>query len=172
MLVKTELEKLAITPISVQLGKVELPGPVTDEQKDKLNAALRLTGLQIIEDKKTILVERIKGIIIQMVHYEDKLPQMKFSVSLSRQLHLSYNYLAVLFSTLEGCTIEYYIIQQKIERAKALIADDEHSFSDIAFQLHYSSMAHFSAQFKKVTGVNPSVYRSEKMQVRRPLETV
>jgi len=172
IVVRNELEKLSLEPISVELGMVELPYAISDEQKEKLSAALKLIGLQIIEDKKTILVEKIKNIIIQMVHYEYDSPQTKFSVFLSRQLYMNYNYLAALFSSIEGCTIEHFIIHHKIEKAKAMIADGEHSFSDIAFQLHYSSVAHFSAQFKKVTGLNPSAYRSGKTKVRTPLEAV
>ena len=120
------------------------------------------SGLELIEDKKAVIIEKIKNVIIEMIHYEDEIPKVNFSDYLSSKLNYNYTYLANLFSETEAITIEHYIIMHKIERVKELIVYDDLNLSEIAWKLHYSSVAHLSHQFKKVTGLTPSFFKSLK----------
>lgn len=172
MRVKEELNKLNIQPAEVILGEVEIIENITSAQRGQIKAALQKSGLELIDDKKAILIERIKNTIIEMVHYSDILPDTNFSGYVSKKLHYDYTYLANLFSGETGDTIEQFIIHHKIERAKELIIYDELNLTEIAYKLHYSSIAHLSNQFKKVTGLTPSLYKRLKQKKRLALENV
>jgi AraC-like DNA-binding protein len=172
MLVKEELQILGLHFANVELGTVEIMEDITREQRQQLKTALLKSGLELMEDKKAILVEKIQNVIVEMVHYEDELPKMNFSDYLSEKLNHDYTYLANLFSETKGITIEHYIILHKIEKVKELIIYDELNLSEIAWKLHYSSVAHLSHQFKKITGLTPSFFKSLKHKKRGTLENV
>ena len=172
MLVKEELEKLGIETKAINLGEVELLGNITKEQHEQIKIALLKSGLELMDDKRAMLIEKIKNVVIEMVHYADELPKTNFSDYLSGKLDLDYTYLANLFSETEGTTIEHFIILHKIERVKELIIYDELNLSEIAWRLHYSSVAHLSNQFKKITGLTPSYFKSLKHKKRNTLENV
>jgi AraC-like DNA-binding protein len=172
MLVKEELKKLGINYLSINLGQVELNEKITGFQQEQLREALKLSGLELMDDKKSVLIEKIKDIIIEMVHYEDEIPKLNFSEYLTEKLNYNYTYLANLFSETEGITIEHFIITHKIERVKELIIYDELNLTEIAWKLHYSSVAHLSNQFKKVTGLTPSFFKSLKEKKRSNLENL
>jgi len=171
--VRAVLEKEGLSVQDVQLGKAVLNGQPDSEQLQAAAAALEQEGLPLVDDRKQQLVEAVKNIIITTIHHSP-LNEMRenFSTLLSRQLHRDYHYLSSLFSEIEQLTIEQYIIQQKIERVKELLVYDELSLSEIAYQLGYSSVAHLSAQFKKVTGLTPSRFRQMKEHRRRPLDAI
>ncbi len=163
MIVKAELESLGLHYITVELGEVEITEKLKPDRYKKLKDRLLTYGLELMEDKKSILIEKIKNIIVEMVHYsDDEEPTVNFSEYLSKKLHYEYNYLSNLFSEVKGTTIEQYIIAHKIERVKELLLYDELKLTDIAFKLHYSSVSHLSAQFKKVTGLTPSFFKKMK----------
>jgi AraC-like DNA-binding protein len=172
MLVKAELERLGIMHGEVELGEVEVSSDLPESKRRELCAALTLAGLEVMTDKRAILVERIKMVIIEMVHYADEAPKTNFSVHLSKTLNYDYTYMSNLFSEVKGCTIEHFIIAHKIERVKELLLYDELNLTEIAFKLHYSSVAHLSAQFKKVTGLTPTFFKSLKNKRIRTLENV
>src|SRR5450755_115937 len=172
MVVKDELKKLGINYISIDLGQVELMEKITPVQLDQFALALKQSGLELMDDKKSVLIEKIKDIIIEMVHYEEELPKVNFSDYLTEKLNYNYTYLANLFSESEGITIEHFIIIHKIERVKELIIYDELNLTEIAWKLHYSSVAHLSHQFKKVTGLTPSFFKSLKDKKRSNLENL
>lgn len=162
MLVKEILNGLNIPFKVINLGEVELNDALTIDQTELFRIQLLESGLELIEDKKAVIIEKIKNVIIEMIHYEDELPKVNFSDYLSSKLNYNYTYLANLFSETEAITIEHYIIIHKIERVKELIVYDELNLSEIAWKLHYSSVAHLSHQFKKVTGLTPSFFKSLK----------
>ena len=172
MVVKSELDKLGLHYGVVDLGEVEIHENLTDGQRNRLKYSLLKSGLELMDDKKAILVERIKNVIIEMVHYEDELPKTNFSDYLSEKLDYNYTYLASLFSETKGITIEQFMIHHKIEKVKELLLYDELTLSEIAWKLHYSSVAHLSHQFKKVTGLTPSYFKSLKNKRRSTLENV
>lgn len=172
MMVKDELKKLGIYYSNISLGQVELPEDINAPQIEKLRFALKQSGLEIMDDKKSVLIEKIKDVIIEMVHYEDELPKVNFSEYLTEKLKYNYTYLANLFSETEGTTIEHFIIIHKIERVKELIIYDELNLTEIAWKLHYSSVAHLSNQFKKITGLTPSFFKSLKDKKRDNLENL
>jgi AraC-like DNA-binding protein len=172
MLVKTELEKLGLHYISVGLGEVDVMEDITTAQREIIKTALLRSGLELLDDKKAILIERIKSVIIEMIHYTDDLPKTNFSDYLSEKLQYDYTYLANLFSETEATTIEHFIILHKIERVKELIIYDELNLTEISRKLHYSSVAHLSHQFKKITGLTPSFFKSLKNKKRSTLENV
>jgi AraC-like DNA-binding protein len=172
MIVKSELDKLGLHYGAVELGEAQIRENLTDEQRAQLKAALLTSGLELMDDKKAILIEKIKNVVIEMVHYEDELPKVNFSDYLSGKLNYDYTYLANIFSETKGITIEHFIILHKIERVKELIIYDELSLSEIAWKLHYSSVAHLSNQFKKITGLTPSYFKSLKNKKRNTLENV
>jgi AraC-like DNA-binding protein len=172
MVVKEELKKLGINFLNISLGEVELMDKISQTQLEEMRIALKQSGLELMDDKKSVLIEKIKDIIIEMVHYEDELPQVNFSEYLSTKLNYNYTYLANLFSETEGTTIEHFIIIHKIERVKELIIYDELNLTEIAWKLHYSSVAHLSHQFKKITGLTPSFFKSLKDKKRDNLENL
>jgi AraC-like DNA-binding protein len=167
-----ELKKMDISFLKVDLGEVELMEEITPAQKLQLSQALLRSGLELMEDKKAQLIEKIKQVIFEMVHYSDELPRIKFSVYISEKLEYDYTYLSNLFSETEGKTIEQFIILHKIERVKELIVYDELNFTQIADKLHYSSVAHLSHQFKKITGLTPTFFKSIKEKKRNALENL
>lgn len=172
MVVKAELEKLGLHPVSVELGEVELNEELSNKNLVTFKAALLKTGLEIMDDQKAMLVEKVKNVIVEMIHYEDELPKISFSVFLSEKLGYDYTHLSNLFSEVKGATIAHYIILHKIERAKELIMYDKLNLNEIAFKLHYSSAAHLSAQFKKITGLTPSFFKKLKNKRRRTIESL
>ena len=172
MVVKSALDKLGLHYGVVDLGEVEIQENLTDDQRNRLKYSLLKSGLELMDDKKAILVERIKNVIIEMVHYEDELPKTNFSDYLSEKLNYNYTYLANLFSETKGITIEHFMILHKIEKVKELILYDELNLSEIAWKLHYSSVAHLSHQFKKITGLTPSYFKSLREKRRDTLENV
>jgi AraC-like DNA-binding protein len=172
MVVKSELDKLGLHYEAVELGEVKISDNITEEQRTILHHALIRSGLELMDDKKAILVEKIKNVIIEMVHYEDELPKVNFSDYLSEKLNYNYTYLANLFSETKGITIEHFMILHKIERVKELILYDELNLSEIAWRLHYSSVAHLSHQFKKITGLTPSFFKSLKIKRLDTLENL
>jgi len=170
MIVKETLKELGLPYVTVNLGEVEMKQHPTKQQRDDLKVALLKSGLELMDDKKAILIEQIKNVIIEMVHYTDELPKTNFSIYLSKKLGYDYTYLANLFSETEATTIEHFILIHKIERVKELIIYDELNLTEIAFKLHYSSVAHLSNQFKKITGLTPSFFKSLKNKKRNTLE--
>jgi AraC-like DNA-binding protein len=143
---------------------------ISEEKREELKNALLRSGLVLMEDKKSILVEKIKTVIIEMIHYTDELPKVNYSVYISQKLNLNYTYLANLFAEVKGTTIEHFIILHKIERVKELIIYDELSITEIAALMQYSSVAHLSKQFKKITGLTASHFKHLKNKRRNPLE--
>lgn len=172
MVVKAELESLGLHHTYVKLGEANILEDITTEQRNQLNAALKKSGLLLMDDKKSILVEKIKGTIIELVHYTDEQIKVNLSSYLSEKLNYDYTYLANLFSEVKGITIEKFYLAHKIEKVKELIVYDELNLTEIAFKMHYSSVAHLSNQFKKITGLTPSHFKKLKSQRRGTLEDV
>lgn len=172
MIVKSELDKLGLHYCNIDLGEVVLNEDITLSQRNTLKIALSKSGLELMDDKKAILVEKIKLVIIEMVHYADELPKIKNSVFISEKLEHDYTYLANLFSETTGTTIEHFIIAHKIEKVKELLVYDELNLTEISYKLNYSSVAHLSNQFKKVTGLTPSYFKKLKSKKRGNLESV
>jgi AraC-like DNA-binding protein len=172
MVVRAEMEKLGLHPVLVELGEVEVKETLSTKNHADLKRALQKTGLDLMDDQKAMLVEKIKNVIVEMVHYEDELPKTNFSIYLSNKLGYDYTHLSNLFSEVKGTTIEHYIISHKIERAKELIIYDELNLTEIAYKLHYSSVAHLSNQFKKVTGLTPSFFKKMKHQRINSIDTL
>lgn len=172
MVVEEELKKFGLNPEKVILGEAELEKDPTPEQKEELEKALSNLGFELIDDKKSRIIEKIKNVIIDLVHHQESDNKFNLSDVLSRKLNHDYNYLSNLFSEVEGTTIEKYFIAQKIEKVKELLVYDELSLSEIAFQLNYSSVAYLSNQFKKVTGLTPSHFKQIREEKRKSLDTV
>lgn len=172
MVVREELNKLGLHFVMPDMGVVDIMEVITDEQRAQIRAGLFESGLELMEDKKAMLIEKIKAVIIEMVHYAEELPKTNFSDFLSEKLHYDYTYMANLFSEVQGTTIEQFIISHKIERVKELIMYDEFNLTEIAWKMHYSSVAHLSNQFKKVTGLSPSHFKQLKDRRRSPIEDV
>lgn len=172
MVVKAELKKLRLHFILVELGEVEIMEDITEIQKKQLKEALSRSGLELIDDKRGILIEKIKMVITEMIHYSDELPKVNYSDYISEKLNYDYTYLSNLFSEVRGITIQQYIIVHKIERAKELLLYDELNLTQISYKLHYSSVAHLSNQFKKVTGLSPSHFKKLKDKRRSPIEDI
>jgi len=162
MLVRSELEKLGLHFTIVELGEVEIQEDLPEEKLGALKTALLKSGLELMEDKKSILIEKIKNIVVEMVHYSEEPPLTNLSDYLSAKLDYDYNYLSNLFSEVKGTTIGHFIIAHKVERAKELLVYNELTLTEIAEKLHYSSVAHLSNQFKKVTGLTPSFFKQMK----------
>lgn len=162
MIVKSVLHELALPSLLVELGEVEIKGALSKKKAQLLNIALMKFGFELMEDKKSILIEKIKNIVIEMIHYSEEPPLLNFSGFLSEKLSYDYRYLSALFSEVKGITIEHYIISHKIEKAKELLIYNELTLTAIAEKLHYSSVAHLSNQFKKVTGLTPSFFKKMK----------
>ena len=162
MIVRSELEKMGLHPLVVELGEVQITEELTPALLVDLEAVLQKFGFELMEDKKSRLIEKIKNIVVEMVHYDEEPRMLNFSAYLSEKLDYDYNYLSNLFSEVKGTTIEHYIISHKIERAKELIIYNELTLTEIADKLHYSNVAHLSNQFKKVTGLTPSFFKKMK----------
>jgi len=172
MAVKEELKKLGLHFIVVDLGEVEIMETITPEQREQLKIALINSGLELMDDKRAVLIEKIKNTIIEMVHHSDEMIKTNFSDYLSEKLDHDYTYLANLFSEVQGSTIEHFIINHKIERIKELIIYDELNITEIAWKMIYSSVAHLSNQFKKVTGLSPSHFKQLKDKRRSQIEDI
>ncbi len=172
LIVKSALNSLGLHYGIVDLGEVEIKESISPEVRDRLKTILLHSGLELMEDKKAILIEKIKVVIIEMIHYTDERPKTKFSDFLSEKLQYDYTYLANLFSEVAGITIEQFIIANKIERVKELLLYDELNLTQISYALNYSSVAHLSSQFKKVTGLTPSFFKKLKQKKRISLENI
>ena len=172
MVVKSELEKLGIHYTTVELGEAEVREDISPEQRNLLGKALKKTGLELMDDNKSILVEKIKAVIIELVHYTDEQIKVNLSDYLSEKLNHDYTYLANLFSEVKGTTIEKFYLAHKIEKVKELLVYDELTLTEIAYKLHYSSVAHLSNQFKKMTGLTPSHFKNLKHKRRIALGNV
>lgn len=172
MVVRESMEKLGLTPVSVELGEVDLKHPLTEADKSALNQTLQVLGFELIDDKKSRIIEKIKLTILELIRQKDGEMTQNLSETLSSRLNQDYNYLSNLFSEVEGTTIEKYFIAQKIELVKELLVYDELSLSEIAFRLNYSSVAYLSSQFKKVTGLTPSHFKNIRSVKRKPLDKV
>lgn len=170
--VKDELKKLGLHFIVVDLGEVEIMENITFEKREMLKKGLLDSGLELMDDKKAILIERIKNIIIEMIHHSEEEVKVNFSDYLTQKLHHNYTYLANLFSEVQGTTIEQFIISHKIERIKELMIYGELNITEIAWKMNYSSVAHLSSQFKKVTGLSPSHFKQLKDKRRNPIEDI
>ena len=159
MVVKDELTKLGLHYTTVELGEADIMENISEEQHDKIKIALLKSGLELLDDKKAVLIQKIKNVIVELVHYSEEPLTINFSDYLSQKLNHNYTYLANLFSEVQGTTIEQFIISHKIERVKELLVYNELNLTEIAYLMHYSSVAHLSAQFKKVTGLTPSHFK-------------
>lgn len=172
MMVKEELKKLGLQYVIVDLGMIEILEDITDEQRVLLKKNLLKSGLELLDDKKSILVEQIKTAITEMIHYTDDLPKVNYSDYLSEKLDHDYTYLSNVFSEVKGITIQQFIIIHKIEKVKEYILYDELNLTEISYKLHYSSVAHLSNQFKKITGLTPTFYKHLKNKRKSNLENV
>src|SRR5690242_2239582 len=172
IVVREELTKLGISYTTVDLGEADIVENISTVKQQQLKAALLKTGLELIDDKKSELIQKIKNVIIELVHYSEEPLIINFSSYLSQKLDYDYTYLANLFSEVQGTTIEHFMIAHKIERVKELLVYNELSLTEIAYQMHYSSVAHLSAQFKKVTGLTPTHFKEIKNRRRSMLEDV
>lgn len=172
MMVQEELSNIGLRDNIVELGYAEVPAHISQDQFEQLKLSLLKSGLELMDDKKSMLIARIKNVIVEMVHYSDERLQTNFSDHLSQKLEYDYTYLANLFSEVESLTIEKFIISHKIERVKELIVYDELNLTEIANKLHYSSVGHLSNQFKRVTGLTPSYFKQLKHKRRTVLEGI
>ncbi|MEJ8841175.1 AraC family transcriptional regulator [Lacibacter sp. H375] len=170
--VRVALEELDILPVKVELGEIETREDITDEDKMKLNSKIKVVGLELLEKKSGVLIEKIRKEIVDYVYNSDEKPDIKLSLLLSKKLNYSYTYLANFFSEVEATTIEQFVIALKTERIKELIIFGEDTFSEIAYKLHYSSAAHLSTQFKKATGLTPSHFKALKEKRRIAIENI
>jgi AraC-like DNA-binding protein len=172
MVVKSELEKLGLKYNSVKIGEADIKEGLSQEQREQFNLALKKSGLELLDDKKSMLVEKIKNVIIELVHYSEDQIRVNLSDYLNEKLNYDYTYLANLFSEVKGTTIEQFFIAHRIERAKELLVYDQLNLTEIAEKLHFSSVAHLSNQFKKITGLTPSHFKRLKNRRRGTLENV
>ncbi len=172
IVVKDALEELDISLVKVELGEIETKEDVSDDEKRELNSKIQKAGLELLEKKQGVLIEKIRKVIINYVYNSDEKPSINFSVLLSQELNQNYTYLANFFSEVEATTIEQYIIALKTERIKELIIFGEDTLSEIAYKLHYSSVAHLSKQFKKVTGLTPSHFKALKEKRRITIQNI
>jgi len=171
-IVTDELDALGVKHLVVELGTVELIDDINEIQRKQLKENLIKTGLELLEDKKRILVEKIKSVIIEMIHYTDELPKTNYSDYISEKLDYDYTYLSNIFTEVKGITIRQFIILHKIERVKELLLYDELNLAEISYKLHYSSNSHLSNQFKKITGLSPSFYKKMKEHRNSNLENL
>ena len=170
MIVKQELEKLGLHYLHVDLGTIEIKENITDSQREQLRKSLKVFGLELLDDRRNIIIEKVKAVIIEMIHYSEELPKVNYSDYISEKLDYDYTYLANTFSEVKGITIQQYIIVNKIERAKELLLYGELNLTEISYKLHYSSVAHLSNQFKKVTGLTPTYFKKMKEKRLRNIE--
>ena len=159
LLVEEELKKVGLYPASTYLGMVEVPDEITQQQRDELKKALKKSGLELMDDKNQLLIEKVKNLIIEMIYYSDEIPEVNYSDYISAQLNCHYADLARIFSEVKGITIQQFIIINKIEKAKELLVYDNLSLTEISYKLKYSSVAHLSNQFRKITGHSPSFFK-------------
>ena len=162
MIVQMELEKLGILFLTIDIGMVELKTELTSQQHDELQTYLKKVGLELLDDKKSILIDKIKNVIIEMIHYNEEVPKVNYSFYISEKLGYDYTYLSNIFSEVKGITIQQLIIFHKIERVKELMLYDELNLTEISYRLNYSSVSHLSNQFKKITGLTPSFFKQMK----------
>ena len=172
MIVKDELSKLGIKYVVLELGMVEVCENISQEQHDTLNKNLLKSGLELLDNKKSILIEKIKNVIVEMIHYTVELPKVNYSNYISEKLGYDYTYLSNVFSEVKGITIQQFIINNKIERVKELLLYEELNLTEISYKLHYSSVSHLSTQFKKITGLTPSYYKQLKAKRAENLEDI
>lgn len=172
MMVKEELKKLGLHFIVVDLGEVEIMENLNSEQREQLKTALFDSGLELMDDKRAVLIEKIKNVIIEMIHHTDEAPKTNYSDYIAEKLKFDYTYLSNIFSEVKGVTIQQFIIIHKIEKVKELILYDEMNLTEISYKLNYSSVAHLSNQFKKITGLTPSHFKALKDRRRTPIEEV
>lgn len=172
MVVRAELQNMGIEPVSVGLGEVVLKNELKQEEKERLNERLLALGFELIDDKRSRLIEQIKTLIVKLIHHSDEKLNINLSDYLSQETNHDYNYISSIFSDVEGTTIEKYFIAQKIEKVKELLVYDELNLSQIADKINYSSVAHLSSQFKKVTGLTPSHFKKIGIAKRKPLDKV
>lgn len=172
MMVKEELKKLGIHYVIVDLGMVEILEDITPEQRKLLKKNLAHSGLELLDDSRSILIEKIKNVIVEMIHHSEELPKVNYSDYISEKVGNNYTYLANIFSEVKGITIQQYIIIHKIERVKELLIYDELTLTEIAHREHYSSVAHLSNQFKKITGLTPTFYKNLKRKRKVNLEDI
>lgn len=172
LMVKEELNRIGLHSTAIDLGMVEILEDISDEQRAKLRENLLKSGLELLDDNKSILIERIKNVITEMIHYSDELPTQNHSVYISEKLNYDYTYLSNIFSEVKGITIQQFIILNKIERVKELLLYDELNLTEISYKLHYSSVAHLSNQFKKITGLTPSYFKKMKKARKNNLENL
>ena len=172
MIVRQELEKLGLEHGMIDLGEVEIRQAFGAEEYENLRLGLLRFGLELMDNKKAILIEKIKTTIVEMIHYADDFSILKNSDYLSEKLNLNYNYIASLFSEAAGITLEKYIISHKIEKAKELILYDELNLTEISYKLGYKSVSHLSSQFKRITGLTPSFFKHLKHKRRIALESL
>ena len=172
LIVQSELENINIPFTRLVLGEVDIMQTISDKQREELKEALSKSGLELLENKKAMLIEKIRNIIVEMIHYAENLPKTKFSEYLSSKLNYDYTYLSNLFSKQQGTTIEQFIIINKIERVKELLDYNELTLTEIALKLHYSSVSHLSNQFKKITGYSPSAFKKLKDKKLNTLESL
>jgi len=170
--VKEALRKLGLHFIVVDLGEVEIMEVLSQQQITTLKDALLVSGLELMDDKRAVLIEKIQNVITEMIHHSDESPKVNYSDYISEKLNYDYTYLSNLFSEVKGTTIQQFIIHHKIERVKELLCYEEFNLTEISFKLHYSSVAHLSNQFKKITGLSPSKYKQMKDKRRRPIEEI
>ncbi|MBK7437378.1 MAG: helix-turn-helix transcriptional regulator [Saprospiraceae bacterium] len=172
MIVQDDLKAIGIHLFKVDLGKVEILEEITSKQIELLRSKLLQQGLELLDDKKSILIDKIKNVIIEMIHYMDDLPTENYSDYISNKLNYDYTYLSNIFSEVKGITIQQFIIIHKIERVKELLLYDELNLTEISYKLNYSSVAHLSNQFKKVTGLSPTFFKNLKQKRTSMLEQV
>lgn len=167
MLVREELKNIGIHKVEIDLGVVEFLEKVSEEDREKFAAALLKSGLQLMDDKKSQLIEKIKNLIVEIIHYSEDIPKSNISTLISEKLGMDYKYISSLFSEVKGITIEQFVIHHKVERIKELLLYNELSIKEIAYLMHYSSVAHLSGQFKKLTGLTPGYFKQLKQHKKR-----
>lgn len=172
MIVKEELKKLGLRYVILDLGMVDIMEEISSRQREQLKINLLKSGLELLDDKKSILIEKIKNVITEMIHYSDELPKINYSDFISGKLNYDYTYLSNIFSEVKGITIQQFIIIHKIELVKELLLYDELNLTEISYKLHYSSVSHLSKQFKKVTGLSPTFYKQLKLKRKVNLENM
>ena len=172
MMVMEELKKLGLNYVSVDLGVVDIMEGISPSQWDQLKTNLAKSGLELMDDKRSILIEKIKNVIVEMIHYTDELPHVNYSDYISEKLNYDYTYLSNIFSEVKGMTIQQFIIIHKIERVKELLLYNDLNLTEISYKLHYSSVAHLSNQFKKITGLTPTFYKKLRKKRFKNLENL
>jgi AraC-like DNA-binding protein len=170
LVVKECLKKIGISYNSIELGEVQIEGNISPKKREEFKQELKKVGLDLLIDNRNILIERIKTAIIEMVHFDDEIIKINISNYLSEKLNYDYTYMSNLFTEMQGTNIQQFILLHKAERVKELLTYNELSLSEIAYKMHYSSLAHLSNQFKKVTGYTPSYFKQMPDRSRCPIE--